>query len=230
MDSSFAKFEKASKGKLAAIKLVETSTIGRTYLAEVDENSPLEDVRLHFTLVHRHLVISKLATLVRKKQDYVLFEANPQDMIVKRYQLEILDKGDKDRIKTLADMLYELEHVSVGSARFEENFLVRVNDEEFFKAIFAKSPQIIKYIYGMRDSFHRLSYYPLASPSIRFVAELKKDFNPNLILNSIIELTSAITKLGNRGHYAKKRSAETKITKDPSLERDERKSPKYDEF
>lgn len=222
MDLAFARFEKASKGKLISTKLVEASTVGRTYLAEVDEKSPLEDVRLHFTLVQRHLVISKLATLVRKKHDYVLFEANPQDKIVHRYQIEILRKNDKDRIKSLADMLYQLKHVSVGSAKFEDEFLIRVNDEEFFKAIFSKSPQVVKYLYGMRRSLLRLSYYPLSVPSIRFVAELEESFNPSLILNTIIDLTSAIADLGNKGHYAKKRSSETKIRKDPSLEKDKR--------
>ena len=84
-------------------------------------------------------MISKLATLVRKKHDYVLLEANPQDKVVHRYQIEILRKNDKDRIKSLADMLYQLKHVSVGSTKFEDEFLIRVNDEEFFKAIFSKS-------------------------------------------------------------------------------------------
>jgi hypothetical protein len=224
MDSSFNKFKNISKGKIKNLELVESDTIGRTYLGEVEEGSSLINFRLHFTMIHRHLIISRVASLVKKKFDYVLFEADPADKVVKRYQIEVLNKDDKKRIESLADMLYKLEHLPLGSRKFEEEFIIRVNDLEFFQAAFKKDPQIIKYLYSVRHSLIRLSYYPLAQPSIRMVALLKEDLNPKFFLEILFNLTEAMSYLGQKSFYSKKPVGDSQVIKDISLEKGKRKS------
>jgi hypothetical protein len=219
MNSSFKKFEKISKKKIKDMVLAETSTTGQTYLGEVEDGTSITDFRLHFTLIQRHLIISRIATLVRKKFDYVLFEANPTDMVVKRYQIEILNKDDRKRIESLSDMLYKLEHLPLGSAKFDTEFIIRVNDLEFFQSVFKNTPQVVKYLYLIRHSLIRLSYYPLAQPSIRMVALLKEDFDPKLYMEILFVLTDAITSVGQKSFYAKKPSGDARVIKDISLEK-----------
>jgi hypothetical protein len=98
-----------------------------------------------------------------------------------------------------------------------------VNDLEFFQAVFKKAPQVLKYLYLIRHSLIRLSYYPLAQPSIRIVAELKEDFNPKLYLAILLDLTDAITFFGRKSFYAKKPESDLRVVKDPSLEKDKKK-------
>jgi hypothetical protein len=226
MDSSFNKFKNISTGRIKNLELVEADTIGRTYLGEVEEGGSLMNFRMHFTLVHRHLIISRVASLVKKKFDYVLFEADPIDKVVKRYQIEIMNKDDKKRIESLADMLYQLEHLPLGSMKFEEEFIIRVNDLEFFQAVFKKDPQIIKYLYSIRHSLIRLSYYPLAQPSIRMVALLKENTNPKFFLEILFKLTDAMAIIGEKSFYSKKPTSESQVVKDISLEKGMRKSRK----
>ena len=94
---------------------------------------------------------------------------------------------------------------------------------EFFQAVFKKSPQLVKYLYSLRSCLVRLSYYPLTQPSIRIVSKLDDTFNPKIHIATLIELTATITALGQKGYYAKKKSADIRIAKDKSLEKDKRK-------
>jgi hypothetical protein len=223
MDSSYKKFLNSHGGKISEVKLVEANTTGRTYLGNAEEGFSITNFRLHFALYQRHLILSRLTTLIRKRDNYALFEADPTNKVVKRYQIEMLNKNEKKRIESLTDMLYKLHHLPIGSAQFEEEFLIRVNDAEFFQAVFKKSPQLVKYLYSLRSSLIRLSYYPLTQPSIRIVSKLDDAFNPKLHMAILIELTATIASLGQKGYYAKKKSADLRIAKDISLEKDKRK-------
>jgi hypothetical protein len=220
MDYYFELFKKASGTQFKEIKMAEESTIGRTYLLTVKSDKSLEDFRLHFTMVQRHLIISRLISKLRKRRDYGLLEAEPKDKVVKRYQLEILAKHDEKRIESLAEMLGKLETLNIGSNRFEEFFIIRVNDSDFFKAVFQKEQEIIKYIYAIRNSIVRISYYPLERPSIRLVTNMDNDINPKLLFNILFELTSTIVFLGKKSYYSKQRSVASRLVKDVTLEKD----------
>ena len=223
MDSTFNKFNEANEEKITNLKLMEANTTGRTYLGEVEENFPLNNFRLHFTLVPRHLIISKLASLVRKKLDYVVLEADPIDKVVNRYQIEILNKQEKKTIKSLSDMLYKLDHLSIGNVKFDETFIIGVNDLEFFQAVYQKAPQVVKNLYSIRNNLIRLSFYPLVHPSLRLVSILDDKFNPKISLDILNELTSTIASLAQKGYFAKTRSINLRVAKDLTLEKNKPK-------
>ena len=226
MDSSFKLIEKSGKDRITNFKMVEESTIGRTYLGEVKQGLSLKDFRVHFTMVQRHLILSKIAAIFRNRRDYVLLEAEPSDNVVKRYQLEILPKREEKRIKALVNMLGKLERVEVGSPHLEEIFIFRVNDEELFVKALREGKRIIKNLYAQKNHIVRLSYYPLEKPSIRLVAELMDGVNPKQLLDILFDLTMNITNLGKKGYYAKQRS-NLRVIKDETLEKDKRRRDEY---
>lgn len=221
MDNTFELFKQQSGDKVTKLNLVERSTMGRTYLIELKPESKLTNLRLHLTLVYRHLILSRIGAALRKKKDYLLLEADPNDKIVKRYQLEILPSREDKRIKALTDMLGQLEKIDIGSRKFEEVLNIWVNDPEFFKTIFSRETKIARKIFAQRDQIVRVSFYPLSSPSIRLVTELNEGVRPKLLLEILSDLTAAISSLGAKGFYSKQKSLG--IVKDKTIEEDERK-------
>lgn len=215
MDYSIENLEKRASNWDINFQLDESSTFGRTYRAELQPNLAVENLRIHFTMVQRHLIMSKLGSLLRKRKDFLLVESDPRDKIVHRYQLEILARNDEKRIKALVDMLGMLEDISSRNPTLDAEFIIRVNDREFFETIFEKSPNLLKIIYSIRDALVRVSLYPLATPSIRIVAELNENTKPSLILRLLLELVAEITKLAKKGFYTKQQVAP--VTKDPTL-------------
>jgi hypothetical protein len=220
MDYYLELFKKASGNRFKGIKIDEESTIGRTYLLNVKSDESLEDFRLHFTMVQRHLFISRIISKLRKRQDYGLLEAEPRDKVVKRYQLEILAKNDEKRIKTLVDMLGQLNTFEVGNKMFEDFFIVRVNDSDFFNSVFKRDQEIIKNIYAARNSIVRISYYPLERPSVRLVTNMDNNITPKQLYNILFKLTSTMAFLGKKGFYTKQRTVASRIVKDITLEKD----------
>ncbi|MFW9905509.1 MAG: hypothetical protein ACFFFH_14300 [Candidatus Thorarchaeota archaeon] len=225
MDTYFKLIQKSGKDRFTDFKMVEKSTIGRTYLGEVKPGLSLTDFRVHFTMVHRHLILSKIAAIVRNRRDYVLFEAEPSDNVVKRYQLEILPKREEKRIKALVKMLGQLERIDIGSPQLEDIFIFRVNDEELFVKALRKGKGVIKNLYTQKNQLVRLSYYPLEKPSIRLVAELTDGLNPKQLMDVLFDLTTNIADLGRKGFYAKRRSG-LRVVKDENLEKDKRRRAK----
>ncbi len=221
MDDTFELFKQQSGDKATKFDLVEKSTMGRTYLIELQPESNLSNLRLHLTLVYRHLILSRIGAVLRKTKDYLLLEADPNDKIVKRYQLEILPRREDKRIKALTDMLGKLEKIDIGSRKFEEVLNIWVNDPEFFKTIFTRETQITKKLFAQRNQIVRVSFYPLSSPSIRLVTELNEGIRPKLLLEILSDLTAAIISLGTKGFYSKQKSVG--IVKDKTIEKDERK-------
>jgi len=223
MDDTFRIFNERSGERLIKLDLAEYSTMGRTYLGELKPELSLENFRIHITLVQRHLILSRIASILRKRKDYILIEADPIDKIVHRYQLEILPRRDEKNIKALVDMLNRLEKINIKSAKFADIFSIWVNDPELFIAAFQKQPQIIKNIYTQRNNIIRVSIYPLESPSIRLAAELTEELKPSVLMDILFELTSGIITLGKKGYYAKQRTAGLGIIEDKTLEDDKKK-------
>ena len=223
MNNTFKTTKQSSKDWITKFKLVEESTTGRTYLLNVKPNLSLKDFRVHFTMVNRHLILSKIASIIRKRRDYILLEADPSDKVVKRYQLEVLPRREEKSIKALLDMLGKLEPLELGSSKLEEIFIFRVNDSELFLTAFKKEKQIIKNLYSLRNHIIRLSYYPLESPSIRLVAELSESLNPRPLMDILFNLTANIADLGNKGYYAKQRTIGLRIYEDKTIEKDKQK-------
>lgn len=221
MDDAYELFKQQYKGKATKFDLVEKSSMGRTYLIELQPESNLSNLRLHLTLVYRHLILSRIGAILRKTKDYLLLEADPNDKIVKRYQLEILPRREAKRIKALTDMLGQLEKIDIGSRKFEEVLSIWVNDPEFFKTIFTRETHIAKKIFAQRNQIVRISFYPLSSPSIRLVTELNEGVRPKLLLEILSDLTASILSLGEKGFYSKQKAL--RIVKDTTIEEDERR-------
>lgn len=221
MDHAFKLVNHTGGDKIVNFDLVEESTIGRTYLGEVKPELSLTNFRVHFAMVQRHLLLSKIASILKKRCDYILLEAEPSDRVVKRYQLEILPKREEKRIKALVEMLGKLETMEIGNPKLEEIFIFRVNDAEFFHKAFHVGKRLIKNLYSQRNHLIRLSYYPLETPSIRLVAELNERFNPKILIEILFDLTTNITKLGNKGYYAKQRHL--RVFKDKNVEKDKQR-------
>ncbi|MFW9855327.1 MAG: hypothetical protein ACFFFG_09700 [Candidatus Thorarchaeota archaeon] len=218
MDSSFEDIKQSSSAWIDTFILDETSTIGRSYRTEFKQDLAIQNLRLHYTMVPRHLIVSKLGALVRKRKDYVLIEADPRDKIVHRYQLEILARSDEKGIKSLMDMLGRMEVMDFRNKDLDAQFLLRVNDLEFFQALFEGAPNILKIVFSARKHLVRVSLYPLATPSIRVVAKLDEDTKSPLLLRLVLEMTTNLAKLGNKGFYAKQRVG--RVVKDPSIKDD----------
>ncbi|MHA2294524.1 MAG: hypothetical protein ACXAEU_09155 [Candidatus Hodarchaeales archaeon] len=217
MDSSYELVSKGTKEWLTKLKLVEEATIGRTYLAESNSGLPFSDIRFHFTLVKRHLIISSLASKLRNRRDYFLIEVEPLDKIVKRYQLEVLAKSDNKRIKAMSDLLNKLKMLEFGNRKLDNTFLVKVNDLELFKTIFTKKKQIISNLYAQRNIFVRFSLYPLQTPSLRIVVELNERIKPRQMMHMLIEFTNEITEIAKKGYMKQKTTS--KVYRDESLEK-----------
>ncbi|MFX0206298.1 MAG: hypothetical protein ACFFDT_09940 [Candidatus Hodarchaeota archaeon] len=222
MDFTYNQIDKGSRQKITKYQLVEKSTMGRTYLAEVEPNLPLTNIRIHFALVHRHLILSKIASLIRKRRDYLLFEADPTDKIVHRYQFEILPNYERKSIKALYEMLKHLDTLETQSSKFNEIFVIKVNDLEFFSKILQENSQIIKKIYNQKDHITRISLYPLESPSIRLVAEINEDLKPKFLLDILFDLTNGITSLAKKGYFAKRKSV-PRIYRDKTLDKEKKR-------
>ncbi|MFX1285988.1 MAG: hypothetical protein ACFFB5_20260 [Promethearchaeota archaeon] len=223
MNKAFKATKQSSKDWITNFELVEESTTGRTYLLEVKPDLSIKNFRVHFTMVNRHLILSKIASIIRKRRDYILLEADPSDKVVKRYQLEVLPRREEKSIKALLDMLGKLEPLELGSSRLEEKFIFRVNDSDLFLTAFKKGKNIIRNLYSMRDHLIRLSYYPLESPSIRIVAELTESLNPRPLMNILFNLTANIADLGKKNYYSKKRTIGLRIHEDKTVEKDKQK-------
>jgi len=220
MNQFSSKFNEAIEGRVNNLDLKEHSTVGRTYLGETKENLSLRNFRLHFTMVKRHLILSKAGAILRNIHDYVLLEADPSDNVVKRYQLEILQKNDMKRIKALSDMLQTLETIELGD-KIKQFFIIKTNDKNLFLACFREDKNILKKIYAQRNFIVRISYYPLESPSIHLVAEMREGLNPKFLIDILFDLTTIITKLGKSGYYSKQRETQ-RIVKDKTIEKDKR--------
>ncbi|MHA2246720.1 MAG: hypothetical protein ACXADY_17385 [Candidatus Hodarchaeales archaeon] len=222
MDNAFDIISR-EKGELVVdYNLAERSTIGRTYLVELKPGLSLENLRIHFTMVPRHLIVSRIATFIRKRKDYILIEADPSDKIVHRYQIEILRMHDEKSIKALVDMLGLLEKINIGGPNFDRIFGIWVNNPEFFEAAFNKEQKIIKNIYGQRHHITRVSFYPLESPSIRLVAELSAGVHPTRLMDILSDLTTVVTSLAKKGYYAKQKQF-SPVVKDRKLEEEKQK-------
>ncbi|MFW9778457.1 MAG: hypothetical protein ACFFE8_06335 [Candidatus Heimdallarchaeota archaeon] len=223
MDISIGQIEQKSKNWVTEFQLDEFSTIGRTYRTELQPNLAVKNLRIHFTMVQRHLLMSKIGSLLRRRKDYLLVEADPQDKIVHRYQIEILNRNDEGRIKALVDMLGMLVDISSRNPTIDENFIIRVNDREFFQTIFESNPNLLKIIYSIRENLVRVSLYPLATPSIRIVTELNERTQPSLSLRLLLELVTEITRLGKKGFYMKQQVP--RVTKDPTIKEEKPRFP-----
>lgn len=223
MDDTFELFNQRKGKRITKIELVEESTIGRTYLVEVKPEFLLNDFRIHFTMVHRHLILSKIASIFRKRRDFILLEADPTEKEVKRYQLEILPRQEEKRIKELMDLLGQLEPLEIGNTRFEEAFIIRTNDPDFFFAIFEKEINIIKNLFVQRNQLVRISFYPLESPSIRIVAYLDGKIRPKLLTDVLFDMTSVISSFARKGYYAKKKTVGSRIVPDKTIEKDKKR-------
>ena len=220
MDNTFGLFKQQTENVVTEYDLAEKSTIGRTYLLELKPDANITNLRLHFTVLPRHLIVSRIGSILRKRSDYLLLEGDPNDKVVKRYQLEILPRREEKRIEALADMLGRMNIIEIGSRKFEQDFIIWVNDQEFFKSIFKKHDQIVKNIYFHKNQIVRISFYPLESPSIRLVIELTEGIRPKLLLDILNELTAAIITTGKKGYFAK---TGLRIVKDTTLEADKEK-------
>ncbi|MHA1940440.1 MAG: hypothetical protein ACXAB2_01280 [Candidatus Hodarchaeales archaeon] len=222
MDDLFTKLEKEMSEGAANIDLAETSTNGRTYLIDLNEELLLENFRIHFALVPRHLIISLVGAKLRKRKDYLLIEADPLDKIVKRYQLEIFPKREEKRIKKLFEMLGQLEPIRIGGSQLGDIFGIWANNAEFFKGAFQKEPEILRNIFAQKDNIVRLSYYPLESPSIRLVLEITDTLNPGRCVDILFGLTSAIVSLGTKGFYTKQKK-HLRVIKDETIEEEKQR-------
>jgi len=222
MDYTYDLINKSSQQQLIKYELVEKSTMGRTYIAEVQPNLPLTNIRIHFALVHRHLILSKIASILRKRRDYILIEADPTDKIVHRYQFEIIPNHEKKSIKALYDMIKNLNTLEIPSSKYNETFITKVNDLEFFEKIFQENTQIIKKIYAQKNNITRISLYPLESPSIRLVAEIKEELKPRLLLDILFDLTNSISSLTKKGYFAK-RKVIPRIYRDTTLDKEKKR-------
>jgi hypothetical protein len=226
MDDAFKILSEKSGERLINLDLAEYSTMGRTYLVQLKPEQSLKNFRIHFALIQRHLILSRIASYFRKRKDYILIEADPTDKIVHRYQLEILPTRDQKNIKALADMLNRLEKMRIRSAKFSETFSIWANDPDFFLAAFQKQPQIIKNIYSQRNNINRVSIYPLESPSIRLVAEIAEELKPSILMDILFELTSIIMTLAKMGYYVKQRKPGIRIIEDKTIEEEKKKREK----
>ncbi|MFX0013930.1 MAG: hypothetical protein ACFFB2_12905 [Promethearchaeota archaeon] len=222
MDSTYNSINKGTEQKITNFKLVERSTMGRTYFVETKPDLPLKDFRIHFALVHRHLLLSKIASMIRKRRDFILLEADPADKIVHRYQFEILPNREQKNIKALYDMLKHLHTLETQSSKFNETFIIKVNDFEFFKKILEEQSDIIKKIYAQKEQIIRISLYPLESPSIRLAAEINESLKPKLLFDILFELTSGITSLAKKGYFSKQKQI-PRVIKDTTIEKDKKK-------
>ncbi|UCG01173.1 MAG: hypothetical protein JSW11_16335 [Candidatus Heimdallarchaeota archaeon] len=225
MENTFSSISHGSGKRITELKLVEESTMGRTYLAEVKPDLSVTNFRIHFTMVHRHLILSKIASIIRKRRDYILLEADPSDKVVNRYQLEILPRREHNRIKKLVDMLGKLQTLEIRNPRFEESFIARVNDSDFFEAIFQKNKRLIQILFNQRNHIVRVSLYPLESPSIRVVAELNEQVNPKLLIDVIFFSAAAITSVAKKGFFAKQKAG-LRVVPDKTLEKDKERFAK----
>ena len=207
MDSTIELFQKEKGDNIAEFKLAETATDGRTYLVELKEGLSLQNIRIHFTMIPRHLVISYVGALIRKRKDYLLIEANPTNNVVYRYQIEIIPLREEKRIKNLVDMLGQLEKITLTSSKYEEKWGVWVNDPDFFRSVFQNKPEIVKNLFSQRTHVVRVSYYPLDSPSIRLVSENIEFVNSVKVMDILFDLTSTIETLGTKKYYTKQKEA-----------------------
>lgn len=205
MDSTIELFKKEKGEYIAEFKLAERATDGRTYLVELKKGLSLQNVRIHFTLIPRHLIISYVGALIRKRKDYLLIEADPTDKVVYRYQMEIIPLREEKRIKSLVDMLGQLEKINLTSSKYEEKWGVWVNDPDFFRSVFQNKPEIVKNLFSQRNHVVRVSYYPLDTPSIRLVSENIEFVNSVKVMDILFDLTSTIETLGTKKYYTKQK-------------------------
>jgi len=222
MDNSFNLIQKDKENNGWKFKLAEKSTHGRTYLVDLNKDLLLKDFRIHFTLIPRHLVISRIGSLIRKRKDYLLIEADPTDKIAFRYQIEIMPYREEKRRKALFDMLGKLQKMNIGNPQFEKSLGIWVNDPEFFTAVFQDKPQILRTLFSYRDNIVRLSLYPLEHPSIRLVTELSEGIELTKLIDTLFDLTAAIVNIGSKGFYAKRKD-QLRIIKDKKLEEEKQR-------
>ncbi|MFX0171777.1 MAG: hypothetical protein ACFE9L_07655 [Candidatus Hodarchaeota archaeon] len=222
MDESIKHFERESSDWVTKIDLVEKSTVGRTYLVEVEDDYFLSNFRLHFTMVHRHLILSRIGSILRNRRDYVLLEADPKIEFVKRYQLEILQQKDTKRIKALSGMLLNLHTLELKNPSFDKHYKTWANAPRLFFGLLKEKKNIVKNLYTYRDYIVRVSIYPLSSPSIRLVAELNSKLNFKHLSQIISDITTGIITLGKKGIYAKERES-LRVSRDKDVEKDKGK-------
>jgi len=218
MDTTIALFQKEKGEHIAEFKLAETATDGRTYLVELKEGLSIQNIRIHFTLIPRHLIISYVGAIIRKRKDYLLIEADPTDKVVYRYQLEIIPLREEKRIKSLVDMLGRLEKINLTSSKYEEKWGVWVNDPDFFRAVFQTKPEIVKNLFSQRNHVVRVSYYPLDTPSIRLVSENIEFVDSVKVMDILFDLTSTIETLGTKKFYTKQKEGLRTIQDDKAEE------------
>ncbi|WP_455143045.1 hypothetical protein [Candidatus Hodarchaeum mangrovi] len=222
MDNSINLLQRDKENNGWKFKLAEKTTSGRTYLVDLKKDLLLEDFRIHFTLIPRHLIISRIGSLIRKRRDYLLIEADPADKIVFRYQIEIMPYREEKRRKALFDMLGKLQKISIGNPQFEKSLGIWVNDPEFFSAVFQEKPQILRNLFSYRDIIVRFSLYPLEHPSIRLVAELSEGIEFTKLIETLFDLTAGIVNIGSKGFYAKKKD-QLRIIRDKKLEEEKQR-------
>lgn len=226
MDESFEILKHKMGDWIVNTELAEMSTVGRTYLVKMKEDNIFTNFRIHFTMVHRHLVLSRIGSILRKRRDYVLLEADPTVDFVKRYQLEILPKNETKRIEALSDVLLNLKTIELGHTNFDETFIMRVNAPSLFLAILKNKKNLTKNLFAYRNMIVRISFYPLTSPSLRIVAELSNRLNFKHLLDILSDLTVGIMSLGKKGLYAKERTS-IRIVRDKDLEKDREKKYRF---
>jgi len=226
MDESFEILKHEMGDWIINSELAEMSTTGRTYLLKMKGDNIFTNFRVHFTMVHRHLILSRIGSILRKRRDYVLIEADPSVDLVKRYQLEILPKRETKRIKALSDVLLNLKSIELGHSNFDAIFLIRVNAPLLFPAILQYKKNIAKNLFAYRNMIVRISFYPLTSPSLRIVAELSDRLNFKHLLDILSDFTIGIISLGKKGQYAKERTS-LRIVRDKDLEKDKEKKYRF---
>ncbi|MFX0183240.1 MAG: hypothetical protein ACFE95_09200 [Candidatus Hodarchaeota archaeon] len=222
MDESIEHFKQETSDWILKVDLVETSTVGRTYLVKVEDSSNLSNFRLHFTMVHRHLILSKIGSILKNRRDYVLLEADPKVEFIKRYQLEILQQKDTKRIEALSSMLLNLHSLELNNPNFDRHYKTWVNAPKLFLGLLKEKKKIVRNLYTHRDYIVRVSIYPLSSPSIRVVAELNDRINFKHLSEILFDLTTGIMILGKKGIYAKERGS-IRVSRDKDVEKDKAK-------
>jgi hypothetical protein len=223
MDDTTRSLEEENGKQALKLKLVEESTVGRTFLVKVKEGLPFTNFRIHFTLINRHLILSLIASILRRRRDHILLEANPKDKIVNRFQLEILPLKEQKGIKTLSDMLLDLEPVEIKTFNLNDIYIIRTNDSELIRIIFQTNRDIAKRLYLMRNHIIRVSFYPLENPSLRLVAKLNEQLITKPLIDIILNLTTGITTIAKKGYLTKDRKAGLRIYRDKTVEKDKEK-------
>lgn len=223
METSYESLKQGSKKWISEFTLDKEGSSGRTYLIETKTGSPIEDVRVHFLLVPRHLMVSRVAARLKKRRDFVFIAADPSNEVLKRYQMEIFPKKNQKGIKKLIDILDKLDTYETGNKIMDETLLIKINDKEIINVIFQQDKNIFRSLYTLRDNIERISFYPFESPSIRFIVLLNDRLQQKLFINFVFNFTAIMTTLAKKEYFSKPRKTSLGLYRDKTDAKDKDK-------